>query len=49
MFLARALAPIMRSGIIASITSIDTVCTGEPRNAPEDTWVLGGGIDIPSV
>ena len=28
-------------------SSINAVPTGEPRNAPEGTWVLGGGIEIP--
>ena len=27
------------------IASIDPVCTGEPRNAPEEACMLGGGIE----
>ena len=42
--LGQVLAPMMRFGEIASV---DSVCTGEPRNAPKRTWVLGGEIEIP--
>ena len=44
-FTVQVLAPVMRSGDVASI---DVVCTGEPRNA-EGTRVLGGGIEIPCI
>ena len=45
-FLEHVSAPTMRSGKIASI---DTVCTGEPRNAPRGAWVLGRETKIPCV
>lgn len=45
-FLAQVLAPIMRS---AEFESNDAACTGEPRNAPKGTWVLGGEIEIPCI
>ena len=43
-FLAQVLAPMMQS---REIVSIDAVITGEPRNAPEGTWVPGGETQIP--
>ena len=30
-----------------NIVSIEAIVTGEPRNAPEGTWVIGGGIETP--
>ena len=27
--------------------SIEAIVTGEPRSAPEGTWVIGGGIETP--
>ena len=35
---------MVRSGEIISIDAV--VYTIEQRNAPESTWVLGGGIEI---
>ena len=29
------------------IVSVEAVAIDEPRNAPESTWVLGGGIGTP--
>ena len=42
--LAHALAPEI-SG--RNIVSIEAIITGEPRSAPEGTWVIGGGIETP--
>ena len=42
--LAHALAPEISGG---NIVSIEAIVTGEPRSAPEDTWVIGGGIETP--
>ena len=42
--LAHALAPEI-SG--RNIVSIEAIVTGEPRSAPEGTWVIGGGIETP--
>ena len=39
--LAHALAPEISGG---NIVSIEAIVTGEPRSAPEGTWVIGGGI-----
>ena len=30
-----------------NIVSIKAIVTGEPRSAPEGTWVIGGGIETP--
>ena len=38
--LVHALAPEI-------IVSIETIVTGEPRSAPEGSWVIGGGIETP--
>ena len=38
--MAHALAPEI-------IVSIETIVTGEPRSAPEGSWVIGGGIETP--
>ena len=38
--LAHALAPEISGG---SIASVEAIVTGEPRSAPEGTWVIGGG------
>ena len=42
--LAHALAPEISSG---NIVSIEAIVTGEPRSAPESTWVIGGGTEAP--
>ena len=42
--LAQALAPEISGG---NIVSIEAIATGEPRSAPEGTWVIGGGIETP--
>ena len=42
--LAHALAPEIRGG---NIVSIEAIVTGEPKSAPEGTWVTGGGIETP--
>ena len=42
--LAHALAPEISGG---NIVSIEAIVTGEPRSAPEGTWVIGGGIETP--
>ena len=42
--LVHALAPEISGG---NIVSIETVVTGDPRSAPEGTWVIGGGIETP--
>ena len=44
--LGQVLAPMMWFGEIASV---DSVCTGEARNAPKGRWVLGGEIEIPYI
>ena len=40
--LAHALAPKISGG---NIVSNEAIVTGEPRSAPEGTWVIGGGIE----
>ena len=40
--LAHALAPEISGG---NVVSIEAIVTGEPRSAPECTWVIGGGIE----
>ena len=40
--LAYALAPEISGG---NVVSIEAIVTGEPRSAPEGTWVIGGGIE----
>ena len=30
-----------------NIVSIEAIITGEPRSAPEGTWVIGAGIETP--
>ena len=42
--LAYALAPEISGW---NIVSIQAIVTGEPRSAPEGTWVIGGGIETP--
>ena len=42
--LPHALASEISDG---NIVSIEAILTGEPRIAPEDTWVIGGGIQTP--
>ena len=42
--LAHALAPEISGG---NIVSTQAIVTGEPRSAPEGTWVIGGGIETP--
>ena len=43
--LARVLALELMTGTI--LRCIDAIVTGEPRDAPEGKWVLGGGSEIP--
>ena len=38
------LAPEISGG---NIVSIEAIVTGEPRSAPEGTWVIRGGIVTP--
>ena len=42
--LAHALAPEISGG---NVVSIEAIVTGEPRSAPEGTWVIGGGTETP--
>ena len=42
--LAHALASEISGG---NIVSTEAIVTGEPRRAPEGTWVIGGGIETP--
>ena len=42
--LAHALAPEISGG---NIVSIEAIVSGEPRSAPEGTWMIGGGIETP--
>ena len=42
--LAHALAPEISGG---NIVSIEAIFPGEPRSAPEDTWMIGGGNETP--
>ena len=42
--LAHALAPEISGG---NIVSIEATVTGEPRSAPEGTWVIGSDIETP--
>ena len=41
---AHSLAPEISGG---NIVSIEAIVTGEPRSAPEGTWVIGRGIETP--
>ena len=42
--LAKILYPLMKSWKVYEITC---TITGQSRKAPEGTWVLGGGIELP--
>jgi hypothetical protein len=42
--LAAKLHPLLKSWKVWKITA---VITGQQRRAPEGTWVLGGGIELP--
>ena len=42
--LAHALPPEISGG---NIVTTEANVTGEPRSAPEGTWVIGGGIETP--
>ena len=42
--LAHVLAPEISGG---NIVSIEAIVTGEPRSAPEGTWVIGSDIETP--
>ena len=42
--LAHVLAPEINGG---NIVSIELIVIGEPRSAPEGTWVIGGEIETP--
>lgn len=42
--LAEKLQPLIKSWKIWKVT---TIITGKERRAPEGTWVLGGGIELP--
>ena len=42
--LAAKLHPLMKAG---KVTQVTTVITGNQRKAPEGTWVLGGGRELP--
>lgn len=44
--LAQVLCPFLKDGTLTSMTG---EVTGEARRAPEGTWVLGGGIELPCV
>ena len=42
--LAEKLFPLMKEWKLYKVTA---TITGEKRRAPEETWVLGGGIELP--
>ena len=44
--LAQNTCPFLKDGTVTSMTS---EITAEARKAPEGTWVLGGGIELPCV
>ena len=44
--LAKVICPLLKSW---KILEIKAKVSGEKRAAPEGTWVLGGGIEIPAV
>lgn len=44
--LAAKLHPLMKNWKVHRITC---VITGQERRAPEGTWVLGGGIELPCI
>ena len=39
--------PALCGPTLHSAVSIEAIVTGEPRSAPEGTWVIGGGIETP--
>ena len=42
--LSQIICPMLKDGTIERMTG---EITGEERKAPEGTWVLGGGIELP--
>ena len=44
--LAQVICPFLKDGTVTSMTG---EITAEARKAPEGTWVLGGGIELPCI